>query len=143
VLGEEVPVVAGSILPLGNNDNSLVPLHLEYVDPNPMDLSQDRYIHVLRGGGGTYLMEYSFLLIAGDAPMHVQVQVSHNGGPYNTSRAIDIFISNPSLYTGTRTNILSLQEGDRVHLLVMDGSVIGDPAFALDRVVDVTMARIG
>ena len=149
-------LTSNTVLPLGNLDNGITPVLLEYVDPSPSDTTADRYIHVLPGGAGKYLIEYSFLAqvlpmeiqLLGTPPTEIQLQVAHDGGPYDTTRLLDLFpgiiVDLTTTYSGTRTDILDLQDNDKVHIVVLNTdatTTIG--GLPQDRVVNVTMARIG
>jgi hypothetical protein len=150
--------VPNAILPLGNLDGGINPVLLEYIDTNPAILTEDRYVHVLPGGAGKYLFQYSILASCTDlgniAPVGLQLQIAH--APYyvyDTSMPEDLFepfkfaASFPDIgfCSGSVEVIVSLQENDRVHLMVIEagsGTTIGGGDFPLRKNVAFTMHRI-
>ena len=149
------PLLPNAILPLGNSPADLTPLHLQYIDPTPSSATTDRYIEVLEGGKGKYLIEWSITAI-GTGPnigaLTTQLEVSHNKATYDDVRSVDallpIQISEPSgtvyLTTGTRSTFAFLKEGDRVHIRVLAAPTTGI-ALMTDtnaRCVNVTMKRL-
>jgi hypothetical protein len=145
-----------TILPLGNSDTGLTPVLLEYVDPTPTVPTSDRFVRVLPGGAGTYLIEWSITALSdlstSTVPLYTRLEVGNSEGAYDQSRAPDEFFpissaaSSPVVFsTGTRTDIVTLKEGDQVHIRVVEDPA---PDLALQlmddnaRSVNFTMSRI-
>lgn len=144
----------GTILPLGNLDGGVSPLLLRYFDPSPGVAAADRWVQVLPGGAGTYLLNYSLLAVSiGASPVQalsVQLQVDSGAG-YDTSMPEDLFDSNDNagpfpfvFYSGSVPIILSVQDNDKIHIAVTGASVpteVGGGAVPT-RSVAFTMTRI-
>jgi hypothetical protein len=166
----EAPFVLAqnAIIPLGNTPSGVRPLFLEYVDSDPTSPTADRYIHVLRGGSGKYLIVWSISAVVRVRPskermmklanrysLVARLEIGNSAGIYDTTRAADDYflfadLSNEEIRslrsTGTHSDVITLQEGDRVHLRVL--RTPGDMAMVLaslpnsSRCVEVTMTRI-
>jgi hypothetical protein len=161
------PLSVDTIIPLGNTPSGLSPQFLEYVDSDPTSPTADRYIHVLKGGAGKYLIVWSItgtifpqvsrqLDALYSAPLITRLEVGNDAGVYNMNRSPDDYFlfqdlsgdpEVPALRsTGTRSDIVTLHEGDRVHLRVLQVPTIEQMMLSsLDhnsRCVNVTMTRI-
>ena len=121
-----------TILPLGNYDTGIKSAHLKYVDPTPTVTTADRYIKVLHKGAGTYLIEWSITAISDvdtpTAPLITRLEIGNSKGVYDQTRAPDLFLPitnaagvTPVVFSsGTRTDIVSLHKGDRLHIRVVE-----------------------
>lgn len=157
--GEPLDISGGSaILPLGNSDGGVSPVLLLYTDLNPIDPTADKFVTVLPGGAGTYLVQYSVLVsnnggITPDStPLDLQLQIDSGSG-YDTSMPFDTFepIASVNAFfpgitymSGGVQVLVSLQEDDKLHIAVVgapDNASIGGGGFPT-RSVSFTMTRI-
>lgn len=147
-----------AILPLGNSDGGVSPVLLLYTDLNPTDPNADKFVTVLPGGAGKYLVQYTVLvsnnggMAADSTPLDLQLQIDSGSG-YDTSMPFDTFEPIPSLnpffpaityMRGSVQVLVSLQDNDKVHIAVVgapDNASIGGGAFPT-RSVSFTMTRI-
>lgn len=147
-----------TIIPLGNLDGGVTPVLLQYVDPTPLIPTADRYVQVLPGGAGTYLLQYSILAslpspeIPFIGPLTLQLQIDHGSG-YDLSMPQDLFepYTQASLlfpdffFSGAVEVIVSLQDNDKIHLAMIEaaaGVTIGGGLPPPPRNVCFTMHRI-
>lgn len=146
--------VHGAIVPLGSLNTGTSAHLLKYVDPDPTNALEDRYVQVLPGGGGTYLIQYSILAVnkCSSNPILLQVQINRGNG-WDTSFPLDAFVPFRLLQEetargadGTVKFLISLQDNDKVRIAAfsdnLDSSIGGllpqsatrDVAFTLHRI---------
>jgi hypothetical protein len=146
----------GTILTLGNEDGGVSPLLLQYTDLDPTDPTADKFVQVLPGGAGKYLIQYSVLVSvfpmpSFSTPLDLQLQIDHGSG-YVTTMPLDTFepFSNPNpqipglFISGAVEILVPLQDNDKVHIAVVSapsGASIGGGSLST-RCVAFTMHRI-
>lgn len=155
--GEPLNISRGNaILPLGNSNGGVLPVLLQYTDLNPTDPNADKFVTVLPGGAGKYLVQYSVLVsnnggtAADSTPLDLQLQIDSGSG-YDTSMPFDTFepIVNTSFpaityMSGGVQVLVSLQDNDKLHIAIVgapNNAFIGGGAFPT-RCVSFTMTRI-
>jgi hypothetical protein len=147
----------GTILTLGNDDGGVSSVLLQYTDVNPSDPTADKFVQVLPGGAGKYLVRFSVLVSVSPiplfpSPLDLQLQIDHGSG-YVTTMPFDTFepFRNPNpllpilFISGSSEVLVSLQDNDKIHIAVEGapaGATIGGGA-SLTRCVDFTMHRVG
>jgi hypothetical protein len=140
-LGPEVDISPknGSmpIIPFGELDVPPPVPVLEYVDPDPSDPTADRYIHILPGGAGLYLIAFSIYAQTSsyiDQPQEIliiQPQVNSGAGwvdttPYSNFQTVFTAHSGPApaFYSscGSSTGMLYLQDNDKFRTVVLQAT---------------------
>jgi hypothetical protein len=147
----------GTILTLGNDDGGVSSVLLQYTDVNPSDPTADKFVQVLPGGAGKYLVRFSVLVSVSPAPLfpvplNLQLQIDHGSG-YITTMPVDSFgpfrnayLLVPILFlSGSSEVLVSLQDNDKLHIAVVEvpsGATIGGGT-PPTRCVEFTMHRVG
>ena len=144
-----------TIIPFGVNGTiPYPPVLFEYIDPDPTDLTADRYIHVLPGGGGIYYIEFTIYAYAYDEgqtllPALLQPQIDIGYGwdetlPYNAVQTTLVPADQPYFVSeGTGEAIVPLLDGSkfRVKLLqATEGLTIGSTSHIALRSRDVSIS---
>ena len=152
------------ILPLGIVDTSQ-PLHfLQYIDPDPLNPAADRYIQVLPGGAGIYIVQFTIyaqtppLTYPYTTEIGLELQAETNDGtgwtmniPFNEIQtdltpafgSTEAYISS----AGTTQGMIYLGEGYKLRAVVLaatDGLTIGlnSTSSVTSRDVGVAMQRV-
>ena len=152
------------ILPCGTPDITPTPF-LEYIDPDPSDPTADRYIRVLPGGAGVYLIALSVFaktssyMAQDPVILKLQPQVNFGSGwitaiPYNNFQTTFTGASSQSqaFYSsaGASTGLLYLPDNAKIRAAVLaatDLLSVGipslDPTLPPSRDVAVLLMQVG
>lgn len=153
------------ILPLGIVDTEQPPRFIQYIDPDPSNPLADRYIEILPGGAGIYLIQFSLFAQTsayfGQTQILLQLQAQVNDGtgwnttlvPFNVFETIFTPQDPPTIPSafyssaGTSQGMIYLGEGYKLRAVILaatDRLTIGlNPKFPLlSRDVGLAMHRI-